>query len=114
MTRWLLMTLLIAACGGDGTGSNPTPKRYVLYVQGDQTGTPYPYCVASVSSPAFLTVHSHAAVTDSSVAELTVKPGRYKLSWLVDFYDSNGFLANTVSSSPNDSTNVPGSILFIC
>ena len=112
MSRLLLMALLIAGCSGDGTGSGGS-SRYVLYVQGDQTGTPGPYCLASMSSPALLSVHSKAGVTDSAVAT-NLTAGRYRLSFSLDYYDGSGSYVQTIHSGLSDSTTVPGSILFIC
>jgi hypothetical protein len=113
MTRLLLVMLLIAACG-DGSTDPKAPVRWVLSVQGDQTGTPGPYCVVSMNSPAVLRVVSRPGVTDSAVANLNVGPGRYQYSWELDAYDANGFYVTSLYSSPYDSTDAPGGGLFVC
>lgn len=113
--RWLLMTLLIAGCGGDGaTNVKPPPVRFVLYVEGDQTVLPGPYCVVQLDSPAFLTVRSHPQVTDSAVALMNIAPGRYPHVWAVDEYDANGFYIGTRHSQWNESVDVPGFDTFVC
>ncbi len=121
MTRVLLLTLLIAACSGDGsTGVAPPPPpppppiQFVLVVKGSQTGTPGPYCVVTLGSPASLSLRSRPGATDSAVATLGGSPGRLPLIWDTDLYDANGFWVNTVSSRPGDSTSVPGSAFFTC
>ena len=122
MTRVLLLTLLIAACSGDGsTGVTPPPPpppppplTFVLYVNGTQTQNPGPYCFVSVGSPASLTLRSQPGVRDSAVATLAAGPSRRPLIWSTDVYDSGGYWVTTLNSQPNDSTSVPGSISFAC
>jgi hypothetical protein len=113
MTRLLLLTLLVAACSGS-TGPQTQPARFVVYVDGTNTGTPGPYCHVSMNSPAFLSLNSHPGVTDSAVAMLNVKAGRYRFSWQLDGYDSGGMLVGTINSAPSDSIDVPGSAYFVC
>jgi len=113
MTRLLLLTLLIAACSGS-TGPKTQPARFVVYVDGTNTGTPGPYCHVSMNSPAFLSLDSHEGVTDSAVAMLNVKSGRYPFSWQVDYYNSSGGYGSTRNSQFTDSTDVPGSAYFFC
>jgi len=115
MSRLLLLTVLaVAGCSGDGTGSKPTPVRYSIYVDGTNTGTPGPYCSVSMSTPAFLSLTSQPQVLDSVVAQLTVKAGRYPVSWSVDYFNSSGGYNGTISSGFNDSTDVPGGMYFYC
>ncbi len=115
MKRWLVVTLLIAGCGGDkATNVNPPPVRYVLYVDGAQTGIPGPYCVVTISNPTFLTLQSRPNVVDSAVATLHVAPGRSPLEWQADFYDASGFFVRTLNSQLTDSTSLPGSTYFVC
>ena len=115
MKRWLVVALLIAGCGSDGaTNVTPPPVRYVLYVDGAQTGIPGPYCVVTISNPTFLTLHSRPNVVDSAVATLHVAPGRSLLEWQADFYDAGGFWTATLTSQPTDSTSLPGSSYFVC
>jgi hypothetical protein len=113
MTRLVLLTLLVAACGGS-TGPGTQAARFVVYVDGSNTGTPGPYCHVSLNSPAFLSLTSHPGVTDSAVAMLNVQAGRYRFSWQLDGYDSGGQLVGTINSSPSDSIDVPGSAYFFC
>ena len=118
MKHWLPVVALIAACSGDRatgtTSTTPSPVRFVIVVDGSQTGVPGPYCVVRLSSPALLTLQSRPNRTDSAVATLNVAPGRYPASWQVDEYDAGGFWATTVTSQPNDSAYVPGSAYFVC
>ena len=120
MMRALLLTLLIAACSGDGsTGVTPPPPppppmHFVLVVQGSQTGTPGPYCFVSLGSPASLSLRSRPRATDSAVATLSGAPGRRPMIWSADFYDVGGYWVTTVYSQPGDSTSVPGSAFFVC
>ncbi len=122
MTRVLLLTLLIAACSGDGsTGVTPPPPpppppppTFVLFVNGTQTQNPGPYCTVSVGSPASLNLRSRPGVRDSVVATLGAGPSRRPLIWSSDVYDAGGYWVTTLYSQPNDSTSVPGSISFAC
>ncbi len=115
MKRWLVVTLLIAGCGGDGaTNVTPPPVRYVLYVDGAQTRIPGPYCVVTISNPTFLKLQSRPNVVDSAVATLHVASGRSPLEWQADFYDAGGFFVRTLNSQATDSTSLPGSTYFVC
>src|SRR5213595_2952832 len=105
MKRWLVVALLIAGCGSDGaTNVTSPPVRYVLYVDGAQTGIPGPYCVVTISNPTFLTLHSRPNVVDSAVATLHVAPGRSLLEWQADFYDAGGFWVRTLNSRSEEHT----------
>ena len=122
MTRLLPLTLLIAACSGDGSTGvaspppppPPPPMQFVLIVKGDQTGTPGPYCFVTLGSPASLSLRSRPGATDSVKATLSGSPGRRPLIWGADYYDVNGYWVTNVGSQPGDSTSVPGSAIFIC
>jgi len=115
LKRALVVALLIAGCGGDkATNVNPLPVRWVLFVDGAQTGSPGPYCVVRISNPTSLTLQSRANVVDSAVATLRVAPGRSPFAWQADFYDANGFWTTTLNSQPTDSTSLPGSSYFAC
>jgi hypothetical protein len=115
-TRLLPLLLLLVACAGGGfTGPKLSGgERFALYVNGSSTGTPGPYCHVSLYSPTIASVTSHAGGTDSAVTMLNVAPGRYHVSWSVDYYDSGGFYSSTTASLPTDSVSVPGSIYFLC
>src|SRR5437899_2573802 len=110
-TRLLPLLLLLVACGGDSSGPKPS-QRFVVYVDGSSTSSPGPYCHVSLTSPAIASVTSHAGVTDSAVAMVNIAPGRYRVSWSVDYYDLSGQYNSTISSQPTDSASVPGSIYF--
>jgi hypothetical protein len=114
MTRVLGLLLLVAACSGDSSGPKQAPQRFVVYVNGTSTGTPGPYCQVHLYSPALVNVTSHEGVTDSVASMVNVKPGRYRVSWDVDFYNSSGAYNTTLSSQPTDSGYVPGGIIFSC
>ena len=114
MTRVLPLLLLVAACSGDSSGPKQPPVRFVVYVDGTSTATPGPYCQVHLYSPAIASVTSHEGVTDSVVSMVSVKPGRYQVSWDADYYNSSGYYNTTISSQPTDSADVPGGIYFVC
>ena len=114
MPRLLALLLLVAACGGDSSGPKQTPQRFVVYVNGTSTRTPGPYCQVHLHDPAMVTMTSHERATDSVASMVNVEPGRYRLSWDVDFFDSSGAYNTTLSSQPTDSAHVPGGIIFNC
>src|SRR5206468_12724580 len=109
MKRWLVVTLLIAGCGGDGaTNVTPPPVRYVLYVDGAQTGIPGPFCVVTISNPTFLTLHSRPNVVDSAVATLHVAPGRSPSEWHAHLYDALSHCLSAASYAMLSRTHLSG------
>jgi hypothetical protein len=114
MTRVLAILFFVAACSGDSSGPKQSAQRFVLYVDGTSTASPGPYCQVHLFSPALANVTSHEGVTDSIISMVNVKPGRYRVSWDVDYYNSSGTYNATLSSQPSDSADVPGGIYFFC
>src|SRR5947208_16767392 len=115
MKRGLVVARLIGGCGSDGaTNVTPPPVRYVLYVDGAQTGIPGPYCVVTISNPTFLTLHSLPNVVYSAVATLHVAPGRSLLEWQADSYNAGGPWVLTLNSHRTDITSLPSSSYFVC